>query len=253
MRSGPPAQGKNTVNTPATHPHSATSETLRQYGRQARDYAEQARKYARITQEHVRANPVQSAFLAFTAGLIYSKLIHKTRFHVLKLPVPVIPPEIGASLHAGGESARRLLHDLGDTSRHAARSLGHLGATGLTSARAASAQAWEHARTAVPHQVHWAGSNLRSLSRSAADTVQGHLREHPLAGVGIALGAGALLAAALAAGRKGGGMPRPPAVQSPRAAVEGPFRAEGVIGSHPVAAAALALLAGALLGTMLRR
>jgi ElaB/YqjD/DUF883 family membrane-anchored ribosome-binding protein len=229
------------------------NDTMRQYGRQARDYADRAQEYARVTQDHVRANPVQSAFLAFTAGLIYSKLFHKTRVHVVKMPVPVIPREVGASLQAGGQSARRLLHDLGDSSRHAARNLGQLGAAGLMSARAAGADAWDHARATVPHQVHWAGSNLRTWSQAAGDAAQVHIREHPLAGVGLALGAGALLAAALTSGSTHAGTRSGLAVQRPRAAVEGPFRAEGTIGAHPVTAAALALLAGALLGALVRR
>jgi ElaB/YqjD/DUF883 family membrane-anchored ribosome-binding protein len=241
------------VTPSSSAPAGSLNDTMRQYGRQAREYADRAQEYARVTQEHVRQNPVQSAFLAFTAGLIYSKLFHKTRVHVLKMPVPVIPSDVGASLHAGGQSARRLLHDLGDSGRHAARNLGHLGAAGLVSARAAGADAWEHARSTVPDRMHWAGSNLRHWSQAAGDAAVVHIREHPLAGVGLALGTGALLAVALAAGRTDAGARTGLAVQRPRAAVEGPFRSEGTIGQHPIAAAALALVAGALLGAMVRR
>lgn len=202
-------------------------EQVRHYGEQVRQYGQQARQYGAQARDRIHQQPLQSAGLAFAAGLLYSKVfMHKHKVHVVKVPVPVVPPEVGEWTEAGRGRAREWMgsanegmHRLGESGQHAAKRIGAAAMAGAAAAKAMGselwhrararapediarardqgAELWHRARARAPHDMARARAQVTEKSQVYGTLAREQIQEHPLVGVAVALGVGALLSSLL--------------------------------------------------------
>ncbi|TFZ04789.1 hypothetical protein EZ242_03295 [Ramlibacter rhizophilus] len=257
-------------------------ERAKEYGQKAREYGEQARQYGQQARERIHDQPLQSAAIAFAAGWVYSKVFMRTRHkvHVVKVPVPVVPPEFGdtlrahgeraqgwmqstgrrlgdsghASMHRLGESGQHAMHRLGESSQHAMHKLGASTLVGLAGAKAVSSKLWDKTRAAMPRDM----DQVKAGSYRYGTMAREQMQEHPAVGLGLAIALGAVAVKLMmpsddADSRTSSPQPRQTLVvdKDGRAFGEPSGYQRVLIGSRPVMSGALALGMGVLLGAVL--
>ncbi|MEJ7932462.1 hypothetical protein WG922_20990 [Ramlibacter sp. AN1015] len=243
------------------------SEQARKYGEQAREYGMQARQYGEQVRTRVHDQPLQAAGIAFVAGLLYEKMfMHRRRVKVVQVPVYV--PRLSDSSHfdtgrARGwmQAAGEKIHQLGDSGHDAVRKLGATTMMGVAGTKAMSSRMWHKTRQAMPEDMSHARQQVLAKSHEYGGMARTQMQEHPLVGVGLAVGLGAL-AAAMAVNRRNDSAPQGSAYVvgsagesygRDYASVRQGGGYSDAMGSNPLVTAGLALGVGMLLGAVLRR
>ncbi|MBL0420073.1 hypothetical protein JI739_06900 [Ramlibacter sp. AW1] len=168
-------------------------ERARQYGEQAMHAAQQARDYPGRLREQVTTEPIKATAVAFAAGVVWGMLPSGRRrhHHVEVVEVPVAH-DAGASLSARANrwigAAGERLHHLGESTHDTAQRLGAGTMSGASRARAYSSRLWHDTRKSMPY----AKDQLLARSHHYGSLARTQMETHPLAGLAVAIGLGAL-------------------------------------------------------------
>jgi ElaB/YqjD/DUF883 family membrane-anchored ribosome-binding protein len=167
---------------------------------------EQVRQYGDQLRQRVSTQPMQAIGIALGAGFVLAKLFGgKPKVHVVRVPEPMPMPSRWNDLSGAAErrtsglmdAARSHIERLGDLA-HAARD--RVSATASQGVEGAQDMTTSMARTAsaVPAQMRDTMERLLSRSQDYGSSARSAIQEHPAAGLGAALGLGALVAVLLA-------------------------------------------------------
>lgn len=218
-------------------------------------YAGQARQYGETLRGRVNARPLQSAGIALAAGIVAHKLFGRKSTPTVRFVEVPVPTYSHWDASQPQRRARSWMHATRAEMRAAADQ-------GRASLNAASSSL---TRTAVPLslQMRLATQRLLDKSHEYGSIARVRVQEHPLMGVGVMLGVGALVATSVLQGRRmtsdtpyvtaderGSGTSWQ---RGQRDSMDMQTRATELISSRPVTSAVVVLGLGALVGAMLKR
>lgn len=165
-------------------------EQARRYGEQARRYGEQAQQYGMQARERIRDDPLKSAAIVFATGVLFSRLFmgrKHERVEVVAMPV-YLPHYHGGRAHRLMDSSGHAMHRLADSGHAAAGKIAATAMMGAAGAKALASRLWHDSRDAMP-----SAEEMRERSREYGSMAEQQMQEHPIVGIGLAFGIGALL------------------------------------------------------------
>jgi len=164
---------------------------------------EQVRHYGNQLRERATAQPMQLIGIALGAGFLLAKLIGgKPKVHDLRVREPMASRwndiSEGAERRTTGlvDAARSRIERLGEFAHAARDRAGETASQGLVETQG-MASGFARAASALPSQVGDTMERLLSRSQDYGSTARSAIQAHPAAGLGAALGLGALVAVML--------------------------------------------------------
>lgn len=231
-----------------------------------RAYGEQARQYQQQLNHRVQDKPLQTAGAVFAAGVVLGKLFkRREKVKVVRVYGPsrteAAASGVRARAHEWREAASTAARRLGESGQHKAHQAGAVTLAGLATAKAASSRLWDQTRRVLPQDL--ASTRRQAVAKSQYYGLQARdqLERHPMPGLAVALGIGAV-ASALALGRSRDTSDRSVPVVRAVDKEGTPFRSSdwrdtdgrGVAAlASPIASGALALGVGVVIGALLMR
>lgn len=266
------ARARDTIHQFAGKAHGAIDkleQTLGEKTGKASQSLGQGRHYGDQVRERIDAQPLQAAGVAFAAGVVASNLFTPSRSKTREEPVHERRSAMRESARAAEARAQRWmqaaggrLQQLADSSQYAVKKLGATTAMGVAGAREMSADMLDRTRRAIPPARVARAKTQALMARSQAygTVARSQMQQHPMAGVALALGVGALATQMVMNRRSTEDDP-----YAPRRAtyavgkdgeVLGPEWGEprtSLMAARPMVSAGLALGVGVLLGALLAR
>lgn len=219
-------------------------------------YAGQARQYGDTLRGRISARPLQSAGIALATGIVAHKLFGSRStptVRVVEVPVPTYS-------HWDASQPQRRARSWMHATRAEMRAAADQGRASLNAASSSLT------RTVIPLslQMRLATQRLLDKSHEYGSIARVRVQEHPLMGVGVMLGVGALVATSVLQGRRMTTSDTPYVTadnersgtswqREQRDSMDMQTRATELISSRPVTSAVVVLGLGALVGAMLKR